>query len=475
MAISNSLQQRGTLAQTQSLTARQLLGVKLLHLSLPQLRAALYEEMANNPCVEGIESTLEKTTISERERESQRLDDASGGGDYPEEDFSPEFGTASVITRDEEVDERRQRFFDLQTKEETLEEHLTAQLPTSDIPERLLPLAEILIGELDERGMFVGSVADIMMVSGESEKEIDAVRHQIMQLDPPGCCAKTARECLLAQIDKLDHSPFQSDVRELIENHLEDIAAGNLAKILHATGMSLERYRDALEELRTLEPHPGRAYSHAGKSPTYVNPEVHFVKTADGWRACVDDRSLPDIHISPKYEKMLLSPRESPETKAYIRERIAKINNLLEAIENRQKTIELIAQAIIDAQPGFFENGLKGLRPLTMQQIADKVGVHYATVSRTVNDKYASTPKGTIELKKFFPHGIVADNGEQVTQDAVSSRIKELIEGEDKSKPLSDDLIARKLSAEGLTVARRTVAKYRLRLKIPGAAVRRSL
>ena len=170
-----------------------------------------------------------------------------------------------------------------------------------------------------------------------------------------------------------------------------------------------------------------------------------------------------------------MSPRESPETKAYIRERIAKINNLLEAIENRQKTIELIAQAIIDAQPGFFENGLKGLRPLTMQQIADKVGVHYATVSRTVNDKYASTPKGTIELKKFFPHGIVADNGEQVTQDAVSSRIKELIEGEDKSNPLSDDLIARKLSAEGLTVARRTVAKYRLRLKIPGAAVRRSL
>ena len=219
MNLGNSLQQSQSMTQTQTLAAQQLQGLKILSLSLPQLRESLYEEMSKNPCVEDIESTLEKTTISEKERETERNEEHSEEGDYPGEDFEPEYGTASAITRDEDAEERRQRFFDSQTKEETLEEHLTAQLATADIPDKLLPLAEILIGELDDNGLFVGSIPDIMMVSGESEKTIVSVLKKIQQLDPPGCGARTAKECLLAQIDKLDGSPFQDDVRELIEKH----------------------------------------------------------------------------------------------------------------------------------------------------------------------------------------------------------------------------------------------------------------
>lgn len=473
MSLANTLQQGQVLAQTQTLAAQQLLGLRVLALSLPQLREMLYSEMSKNPCIEDIEPTLEKTTISQKEHEVEKKEAQSEDGDYPGEDFEPEFGTASAITRDEDADERRQRFFDSQTKEETLEEHLMSQLATSDIPERLLPLAEILIGELDDNGRFVGSIPDICMVSGESERTIVSVLGKIMQLDPPGCGARTAKECLLAQIDKLDGSMFQEDVRELIERHLEDIAAGRLSKILHETGMSIERYHDVLKELRTLEPHPGRAYERAGKSITYVNPEVHARKTPEGWKAVVDDRSLPDIRISPKYEKMLSDPNVKKEDKDYIRQRIASIKELVDAIENRQTTVENIAQAIFDAQPGFFEKGLKGLKPLTMQEIAEKVGVHHATVSRTVNDKYVSTPKGTVELRKFFTSGFVSDSGEQVAKDAVEERIKEIIRDEDKDKPLSDDRISQMLKAEGLTVARRTVAKYRTHLNIPGASARR--
>ena len=187
----------------------------------------------------------------------------------------------------------------------------------------------------------------------------------------------------------------------------------------------------------------------------------------------VDDRSLPDIRISPKYEKMLSDPNVTKEVKDYIRQRIASINSLVDAVEARQETIENIAQAIIDAQPGFFEKGLKGLKPLTMQEIAEKVGVHHTTVSRTVNDKFASTPKGTVELRKFFTQGFVTETGEQVAKDAVEERIKEIISGEDKKNPLSDDKISQLLKGDGLTVARRTVAKYRLRLDIPGATERR--
>ena len=336
-----------------------------------------------------------------------------------------------------------------------------------------MPVAEMVISELDDNGLFAGSIPDLVMVTGESEEKILSVISRITQLDPPGCGARSAKECLLAQMDKLDGSPFRDDVRELIENHLEDVANGRVAAIERAMGVSRERYADILRELRTLDPFPGRAFAHRGKSVAYVNPEVHAVLTKDGWWADVDDRSIPRIHISPKYERMLSDPDTDRRTKSYIRERLAAAHAIIEAVDRRQETIRSIAQAIIDAQPGFFERGLKGLKPLTMQQIADKVGVHHTTVSRTVRDKYMSTPKGVVELKKFFTTGVTTDSGEQVSTDAVKARLRAIIEAEDKSSPHSDEKLSELLRKEGFPVARRTVAKYRGAIGIPGASERR--
>ena len=468
--LSGELRQKLTQSQTLAPQMRQ--GLELLAMSLPELRQRLYDEMSRNPCIEDIEATLEKTTVSEKVREMER-DESADDSDSSDEDYEPEFGAAAAITRDEDADERRQRFFDRQTKEETLEEHLLAQLKMSDIDEKDLPLAEMLIGELNADGRFVGSIPDIVMVSGESEEKIVAVLKEIMQLDPPGCGARTPQECLLAQIDKLDGSPYQEEVRALIERHFEDMAEGRIAVIERDLGISHERYADVLRALRTLEPRPGRAYDLAGKSISYVHPEVHVVKTEEGWKARVDDRSLPEVHISPKYLKMLADPNVDKETKSYIRQRIAAANTLVEAVERRQQTITDIAQAIFDAQPGFFEDGLKGLRPMTMQEIAEKAGVHHATVSRTVRDKYASTPKGTVELRKFFTSGITTESGEQVTKDALRDRLAAIIEGEDKAHPLADDRLSEMLKKEGFPVARRTVAKYRAIMGIPGTSERR--
>ena len=285
--LSGELRQRLTQSQTLAPQMRQ--GLELLAMSLPELRQRLHEEMSRNPCIEDIEASLEKATVSEMVREMERDESVDESGSS-EEDYEPEFGAAAAITRDEDADERRQRFFDRQTKEETLEEHLLAQLKMSDIDEKDLPLAEMLIGELNADGRFVGSIPDIVMVSGESEEKIVAVLKQIMQLDPPGCGARTPQECLLAQMDKLDGSPYQDDVRALIERHFEDMAEGRIAVIERDLGISHERYADVLRELRTLEPRPGRAYDLAGKSVSYVHPEVHAVKTDEGWEARVDDR-----------------------------------------------------------------------------------------------------------------------------------------------------------------------------------------
>ena len=461
--------QRQSLSQKLAPQLRQ--GVRMLAMNLPDLRHELQAEMSSNPTIEEIEPTLEKTVISEKERESdeaaeQRIDE------YPEEyELISEY--ARGTTADTEALDRRQRFFDNQTAEETLEQHLGSQLRTSGMDPKLYELAEMLIGDLNENGYYKGSIPDLMMVTGADEETIRGVLAKIRELDPPGCGATSPQECLLSQLDKLDGSPHRETVRRLIARHFDDMAKNRLAEIMTDLGITRGEYVAALKALRTLDPFPGRAYARGGRGVEYVNPEVHAVKCRDGYLATVDARSLPEIRISEKYLKMLGDPNVDAETTSYVRERIAHARGLIEAVEHRQETITKIAQAIFDAQPGFFERGLKGLRPLQMQEIADKTGVHVTTVSRTVNDKYASTPRGTVELRRFFTQAFTTDSGEQIAKDDVLDRIRAVVAAEDAAHPLSDDRIAAELKKGGFTVARRTVAKYRDRLGIPTAVMRR--
>lgn len=459
---------RQTQSQSMVLAPRMLRGLDMLAMSLPELRAELNRELETNPVIEDVERTLEKDTVSQKEREAADRE-RSQEDDYPDDDSAPD----SFYEADAEAMDRRRSFLESRTTEETLEEHLLSQIATSEIDEAHFQLAEILIGELNDDGYFSGSIPDLVMVTGESEEKIREVLGVIMTFDPPGCGATTLEECLLAQIDKLDSSPYQDEVRELLENRLlKDVAEGRLVNVEKALGISHERYADVLSALRTLDPRPARAYSRSGKGVNYVNPEVHAVKTVNGWEARVDARSLPEIRISPRYLKMLEDPATDAETKEYIRAKIASVKELKDAIAKREETVTDIAQAIFDAQSGFFEHGLKGLRPLTMQEIADAVGVHAATVSRTVNDKYVSTPRGTVELRRFFVSGFATADGGLVSKDAVYDALKEIVGSEDRSKPFSDDKISELLKAKGYSVARRTVAKYRAALGIPGASER---
>ena len=445
------LQQRQ--AQKTSLAPQMRQGLKMLAMSLPELRTELIAEMAKNPVIDDVEPTLEKTTVSEKERESAADERVS---DYPDEDYD----ARDIAQPDAEALERRQKFFDSQVKEESLEQHLLAQLPLSDIDRKDHPLAEMLIGELNADGRFDGSIPDIMMVTGESEEKVRAVLEKIREFDPPGCGATTIAECLSAQLDSIEDVDLRKRVAVLI-GRLEDVAAGKVEDA------------EALQALRSLDPRPGRAYRHDVRGSEYVNPEVHAVRCEDGWAARVDARSLPEIRISKKYISMLEDPNVPAETKSYIRERIAAAKAIVEAVEKRRDTIESVAQEVFDRQPGFFEKGLKGLKPMTMQEIADKLGIHEATVSRTVNGKYASTPKGTVELRRFFVQGVRTDSGETVARDGVIDRLKAFVEAEDTAHPLSDEKLSELLKGEGYPVARRTVAKYRALAGIPGTSERR--
>lgn len=460
--MTTSLGQTGRLDQKQTLAPQMLQGVKMLAMSLPVLRTELMAKIASNPAIEDIDHPLE-TLLSEVEAR-QKADEPMP--DYPDDGYEP---AASV---DEEAAERRQAFFDNQVKKETLQEHLVAQFPLSDIAEADRGLAEVLVSDLDENGRYVGSLPDACMTFGKSEAEVVALLVKIMALDPPGCGARNPRECLLAQLDKLNGTGHRETVRKMVEDHFEDLAAGRLDVVEAALGITHARCLEALTALRTLEAYPGRAFPNERDRVEYVNPEVHAVCRDGYWHAVTDRRSLPKIRLSRSFLEQLRTPNLSPEDKAKMLAYVEEARALAAAIGERRNTVEAVAQAIFDRQQAFFTEGFKGLKPLTETEIAVEVGVDTSTVSRTVRDKYASTPRGTIELRRFFPTGVRKADGESVTQDAVLSKLKELIAAEDSAHPLADGVLSDRLKAAGFKVARRTVAKYRDLLGIPVASAR---
>ena len=449
--------------QVLAVSPQQMQGLKLLAKSLPELRAEMFAEMARNPAIEDVERPLE-TSLSEIER---RNDESIVEPDYPDEE------SLEVRNFDEEAAERRQAFFDSQVKEETLQEHLLAQLSTSEIAKEDWPLAEVLVGDLDDNGYYKGSMPDTAMSFGKSEAEIVAVLAKIREFDPPGCGARDIRECLLAQIDDIANTSVRGLVRRIVNSHLGDLAAGRNAEIRRSLGIGEDEYRTAVAALRSLDGRPGQRFPNERDRVEYVNPEIHAVKLDGRWIASTDDRSLPEIKLSKSFVRLLSDPAQSAETKAYVNGQIEAARAFREAVARRQATVVGIAQAIFDRQQGFFEGGYRELKPMTELEIAKEVGVHGTTVSRTVRNKYASTPQGTVELRKFFVTGVKTAGGVEISQNAALDALRSIVDGEDVAAPYSDERIAAKMKEVGIPVARRTVAKYRKLLGIGGVSERR--
>ena len=431
-------------------------GLRLLAMDLPELRTELLKAISENPVLE--DSREESADGTESAPEETETPD---GG----EDAVDELGVAYLegVNRgkaDAEAIDRRDRFFNNQTSEESLEEHLLRQVPVSDVAEADYPLVETLIGELDGSGYFRGDLRAIAEVSGESEQKLRALLRRISRLDPPGCGATSLAECLEAQLDAIR----------------DDVLRRRVAAILpRLTDLAFMRQADAevLAALRTLEPRPGRLYQPSQLEPRYVHPEIEAYPDKEGrWRAHADDRGLPTVRISKKYQELLADPQTDEKTRDYVRERLSAARALIDSVDHRQQTIERIAEAILNAQPDFLRSGMSALRPLTMQEIGRQAGVHHTTVSRTVHGKYVATPRGTFELRQFFTSGVVAGDGQVASLTTVLMRLKELVQSESLEHPLSDDALADRLRQQGFDVARRTVAKYRMRLRIPAAAKR---
>lgn len=422
-------------------------------MNLGELREEVAREMSSNPVLEDSPANAQAHPESEGGESDDWRQDTGEAGD-------------SGYTADEEASDRKQSFLESRTRAESLEEHLRAQVGMLDLAKEDMALAYTLLGYLDADGRFTGSIPDLMMVTLASEERIRAVLKAISTLDPPGCGAMNLEECLIAQLERIPPSR-RNEVAAIIRSHLATLATRDFATVESSLGISHSRLLEDLALIRTLEPHPGRAFSAPSDEETYIKPEVRAVKRDGKWVARVEDSLVPSIRISSRYLRMLESSSVDAETRAYIKSKLQSAEMLRLAIANRSETIRRIAQSIFDAQQGYFESGERALAPLKMTDVAKAVDVHPSTVSRTVNGKYASTPFGIRELKDFFVAGVKTSSGEVVAKGEVFKRLKAIIAAEDRASPLADGKIAGILTKEGFKIARRTVAKYRAQLGIP--------
>jgi RNA polymerase sigma-54 factor len=488
MRLSFGLEQRQV--QKQILAPRMIQSMEILQLPILALQERIEQEMQENPILELREDDPDlpaeeveaepPDAPSDDERELVIGESASNERDFErllrmDEEWPDHFEEHSRPSRnrmEEEGERKHDAMANMAARPPSLHDYLHDQLGWFDLDAPLRAMADRIIYNLDANGYLQSSLEDLVGATA-SEDDLALARRAldvVQRLDPPGVGAHDLRECLLLQL--VPGMPYYEELTKLIAGHLEDIEHNRLPVIARKTGYTIPRIQETIRQLRTLNPKPGKEFNDE-HVPT-VTPDVFVEQGDDGrYKVRLEDGRTPSLFISPYYRKLLQSGAANDETREYIKQKLSSAQWLIESIEQRRNTLTRVAQAIVDHQTEFLDKGPEFIKPLKMQQIADKVGVHVTTVSRAVDDKWIQTPRGIFPLKRFFCGGTVSAEHEEVAWDTVRLKLQELIDGEDKQDPLSDEDLVKKLAEQGITVARRTVTKYRKAMKIPSSRQRR--
>lgn len=385
----------------------------------------------------------------------------------------------------------------------SLQDQLREQWHLSDVDDALRPAGDAIIAFVEDDGYLRTDLATVLdkttiqpkPTPEQLERALSALQ---LLLEPPGVCARDTRECLLLQIDALaeesalgvsgggsitsdsshdHHRASERDqwslVRRLVADHLDDLAQNRLPRIADKTGEPMARIQAAIEKMKVLNLAPGRQL--VDDPPSIIVPDaiVEHDPDQDRYIVYMNDRRLPNLRINREYALMSKDKEAPKPTREFIKKSLGNAQWLIEAVEQRRRTVERVIRVVVDAQREYFDYGPQSLKPLPMTQVAEQLGVHVATVSRAVSDKYIQTPRGVVPLRGFFSGGTHTDSGEEVSWDAIKAAMKEVVDAEDKKHPLSDDAIADALKERGVEIARRTVAKYRDQLGIPSARLRK--
>ena len=485
---------------TQSLVLAPQLQQSLALLQAPtlELKALVEQELQQNPVLE--EAAVAEADLQDKEtREAEQAEAANPSeppadlafdpaseksSTEPVDDFQAEFERLVQLDQEwrdhfaqtniplrgsAEEEEKRQFMFDSLVAGTSLQEMLLEQVRESSLLNEEWPIAELLIGNIDEYGYLKATVEELTFSTGLAAESIEKVLKVIQTFDPPGVAARDLRECLMLQLERSG----QQDTLEyrIIKDFMEALGKRRIPEIARGTGTEVDEVQDAMENIARLEPRPGRAY--LPDNDQYILPEVFVHRSGDEYVVSTNNEHIPHLRISNTYKDLMSQGQNSPEVRNYIREKIRAGKFLIKSLHQRQQTILNIAREIVNRQRDFMEKGVAHLKPLTMVQIAEVVGVHETTVSRAVSGKYMQTPQGMFEMKYFFTAGIQTASGDGMSNTSVKDMISDIFKNEDPSKPLSDQEVVRMLQDKGIVIARRTVAKYRTELNILPSNLRR--
>lgn len=477
--------------------------IKLLQLSRLELQQSLAQHLLDNPLLEevaqeneeveagGPEEHVEDTIVPAASNESESGDSTPEERDNPEEITAAGWeeyfggdrrtGTGEYQSSADEFPSYEQTV----AKATSLEDHLLWQLSLSGLSDREKSIGRLLIGNIEDDGYLRTPLPEILRGTDFTETEAEGVLREIQTFDPTGVGARDLPECLLLQLGHLGKSPMGSlgarpgalkgsIVESVIQNHLKDLEKKQYAKVAKALDVTVEEVFQATKVIEGLEPKPGRPFVN---TQNYVIvPDVFVVKNEGEWVVLLNDEGLPRMRITPYYKQMMGAEQSgSPETKAYLEEKLRAAQWVIRSIEQRNKTIVKVVSSIVKFQEEFFEHGIQYLRPLVLKQVAEDIGMHESTISRVTANKYMYCPQGMLDLKFFFNAGLQrADQPtDMLSSVTVREMIRKMVAEEDGSHPLKDEEIAAKLRDRNVLIARRTVAKYRAEESIPPATQRK--
>jgi RNA polymerase sigma-54 factor len=466
------------LSQRLALTPSLLQKIELLQLNKLELQEMLNQELVENPILEEVQEqeprsemvadddvTAQEGAAQETLREDRERDS------FDEIDFRyffDEYLDTGYKNREVE-DSERPSFETFLTKAPSLAEHLNWQLGLSDATPEIAEIAQQIIGNLSEDGYLLIGIEELCQVANCTPEQAAEALAIVQAMDPVGVGARDLRECLSIQLENLELK--DSLAYQIVQEHLPLLESHKFKEIAVRTGTSFEEVLQAVDSIKHLIPKPGQKYNN--QKATYVEPEVSIAKVDDEFVIILNDEGMPQLRLNSGYRELLKSNGVSGETKAFLREKFRSAVDLLRSVNQRKQTIYKVCVCIVNRQKDFLENGPASLHPMLIKDVASELGVHSSTISRVVTNKYVDTPQGVMELRKFFTMGVENAEGEELSIVQVKLKIKKLIEEENRGKPYSDNQIGQMLRRDNIFITRRTVAKYREQMQIPGSRERK--
>jgi RNA polymerase sigma-54 factor len=471
--------------QVQTLSPQQILVVKLLELPAVELEDRVRAELLENPALEEGKEETAVDDLSENADNDQSDNEYDSLGDYLTEDDIPDY---KLQERNKSKGEQAEEipFSDTTSFYETLQE----QLRERNLTEHQQALAEYLIGSLDDDGLLrktLDSISDELAIYAgvdAKEQELEEVLSIIQDFDPPGLGARSLQECLLIQIKRKEPSSLQQTELNIIEKCYEEFTRKHWDKIIQRLNLSEEEFEAAINEITKLNPRPGSSLGEViGRNMQQIVPDF-IVETFDDGSIVLslNNKNIPELRMSREFNDMLQEhtynkanqTKESKEAMLFLKQKMDAAQGFIDAIKQRQNTLQTTMEAIIDLQRPFFQEGDESLlRPMILKDVAERTGLDISTISRVSNSKYVQTNFGIYSLKYFFSDGYTTEDGEEMSVREIRRILKECIDNENKKKPLTDDELADILKEKGYPIARRTVAKYRQQLNIPVARLRK--